>query len=299
VNWFDKIIPPKINPALRLRKRKGVPEGLWTNCTECQTMLYVSDLIKSLQVCPKCNSHMQIRAKERIERFLDPESIVWMGEHLMPVDHLKFKDQKRYKDRLAEAQKSTHSSEALRVAIGELNGTPVTVSAFEFDFMGGSMGSVVGQRFVLAAQASLERMQPLVCFASSGGARMQEGLYSLMQMSKTTAVLARLAKERIPYISVLTNPTMGGVSASIAMLGDLIIAEPNALIGFAGPRVIEHTGRASLPEGFQRSEFLRTHGAIDMIVDRRNMRREIANFLIKLGFGERNSQQTPSHFNNE
>lgn len=295
MNWFDKIIPPKINPALRLRKRKGVPEGLWTNCTECQTMLYVSDLKKSLQVCPKCGKHMQIGAKARIEHFLDAGSIEWLGEHLMPVDYLKFKDRKRYKDRLNEAQKSTKSTEALKVASGSLYGTPVTVSAFEFNFLGGSMGSVVGQRFVLAAEISLEKKQPLVCFASSGGARMQEGLYSLMQMSKTTAVIARLAKQEVPYISVLTNPTMGGVSASLAMLGDLIIAEPNALIGFAGPRVIEQTVRTSLPEGFQRSEFLLQHGAIDMIVDRRNMRREIANLLIKLGFGDRDVDDLANH----
>ncbi|MCY4050031.1 MAG: acetyl-CoA carboxylase, carboxyltransferase subunit beta [Gammaproteobacteria bacterium] len=299
MNWFDKIIPPKINPALRLRKRKGVPEGLWTNCTKCQTMLYVSDLIKSLQVCPKCNNHMQISAKERIEHLLDANSIEWLGEHLKPVDFLKFKDQKRYKDRLAEAQKTSDSSEALKVAVGTLHGTPITVSAFEFNFMGGSMGTVVGQRFVLAAEASLEREQPLVCFASSGGARMQEGLYSLLQMSKTSAVIARLAKKQIPFISVLTNPTMGGVSASLAMLGDLIIAEPNALIGFAGPRVIDQTVRASLPEGFQRSEFLLQHGAIDMIIDRRNMRIEITNLLIKLGFGIRNYEEVPNHFNRE
>lgn len=230
---------------------------------------------------------MQIGAQVRIEHFLDSDSIEWLGEHLMPVDVLKFKDQKRYKDRLAEAQKGTDDTEALKVATGKLNGTPITVSAFEFDFMGGSMGSVVGQRFVLAAEASIERAQPLVCFAASGGARMQEGLYSLMQMSKTSALIERLAKQQIPYISVLTNPTMGGVSASLAMLGDLIIAEPNALIGFAGPRVIEQTVRASLPEGFQRSEFLLQHGAIDMIVDRRDMRREITDLLIKLGFGKR------------
>ncbi len=242
---------------------------------------------------------MQIGARERIEHFLDANSIEWLGEHLKPVDLLKFKDQKRYKDRLAEAQKTSNSSEALKVAIGELHGTPITVSAFEFNFMGGSMGSVVGQRFVLSAEASLEREQPLVCFASSGGARMQEGLYSLLQMSKTSAVIARLAKKQIPFISVLTNPTMGGVSASLAMLGDLIIAEPNALIGFAGPRVIDQTVRASLPEGFQRSEFLLQHGAIDMIVDRRNMRMEITNLLIKLGFGKRNFKEVPNHFNRE
>lgn len=296
MNWFEKIIPPKINPALRLRKRKGVPEGLWTNCTECQTMLYVSDLKKSLQVCPKCNSHMKISAKERIEHFLDRDSIEWFGENLLPLDPLKFKDQKRYKDRLAEAQKTTKSTEALKVAVGELNAVPITVLAFEFDFMGGSMGSVVGQRFVLAAEISLEKKQPLVCFAASGGARMQEGLYSLMQMSKTSAVIARLAKQQIPYISVLTNPTMGGVSASLSMLGDLIIAEPNALIGFAGPRVIEQTVRTSLPEGFQRSEFLLEHGAIDMIVDRRNMRHEISHLLIKLGFGKREFEDPPNKF---
>ncbi|MXZ81366.1 MAG: acetyl-CoA carboxylase carboxyltransferase subunit beta [Gammaproteobacteria bacterium] len=291
MNWFDKILPPKINPALRLRKRKGVPEGLWTNCTDCQAVLYVSDLDKSLQVCPKCDNHMKIRARARIEHFLDAGAIEWLGENIVPIDVLKFKDQKRYKDRLADAQKTTQCTEALQVAVGALNGTPVTVAAFEFDFMGGSMGSVVGERFVMAAETSLEKRQPLVCFAASGGARMQEALFSLLQMSKTSAVIARLSQQQIPYISVLTNPTMGGVSASLAMLGDVILAEPNALVGFAGPRVIEQTVRQSLPDGFQRSEFLLKHGAIDMIVDRRNLRREIAGLLSKLGFGMRSFEE--------
>ncbi len=284
MNWFDKILPPKIKTVGRIRK-KGVPEGLWNKCTGCQSVLYGVELQLGLQVCPKCNFHMRIDARARLESFLDEGSIQWIGESVRPVDVLKFKDSKRYKDRLVDSVKSSQSSEALVCAIGRLNRANITAVAFEFKFMGGSMGSVVGERFVQAVNASIEHHQPLVCFSASGGARMQEALFSLMQMSKTTAAISNLKEQGIPYISVLTDPTMGGVSASLAMLGDIIIAEPNALVGFAGPRVIEQTVRETLPDGFQRSEFLLEHGAIDMIVDRRNMGNQIVSLLDKLGFG--------------
>ena len=284
MNWFDKILPPKIKTVGRLR-RKGVPEGLWNKCTGCQAVLYGVELQLGLQVCPKCNFHMRIDARARLESFLDEGSIQWIGESVRPVDVLKFKDSKRYKDRLVDSGKSSKSSEALVCAIGRLNRANITAVAFEFKFMGGSMGSVVGERFVQAVHASIEHHQPLVCFSASGGARMQEALFSLMQMSKTTAAISNLKEQGIPYISVLTDPTMGGVSASLAMLGDIIIAEPNALVGFAGPRVIEQTVRETLPDGFQRSEFLLEHGAIDMIIDRRNMGNQIVSLLDKLGFG--------------
>ena len=284
MNWFDKILPPKIKTVGRIRT-KGVPEGLWNKCTGCQAVLYGVELQLGLQVCPKCNFHMRIDARARLESFLDEGSIQWIGESVRPVDVLKFKDSKRYKDRLVDSVKSSQSSEALVCAIGRLNRANITAVAFEFKFMGGSMGSVVGERFVQAVHASIEYHQPLVCFSASGGARMQEALFSLMQMSKTTAAISNLKEQGIPYISVLTDPTMGGVSASLAMLGDIIIAEPNALVGFAGPRVIEQTVRETLPDGFQRSEFLLEHGAIDMIVDRRNMGNQIVSLLDKLGFG--------------
>ena len=283
MNWFDKILPPKIKPSRRNQK-KGVPEGLWTKCPDCQAVLYVVELQKNMMVCPKCNGHLHFHANARLESFLDAGSLNRLGEEVSPVDILKFKDQKRYKDRLNEAKKSSGCSEALQVATGKLNGINITAAAFEFKFMGGSMGSVAGERFAIAAKKSLELMQPFVCFSASGGARMQEALFSLMQMAKTSAVIARLRKERIPYISVLTNPTMGGVSASLAMLGDIIIAEPNALIGFAGRRVIEQTVRENLPEGFQRSEFLLNHGAIDMIIARQRIKHEITILLKKLGY---------------
>ena len=284
MNWFDKILPPKIKTVGRIRKT-GVPEGLWNKCTGCQAVLYGVELQLGLQVCPKCNFHMRIDARARLESFLDEGSIQWIGESVRPVDVLKFKDSKRYKDRLVDSGKSSQSSEALVCAIGRLNRANITAVAFEFKFMGGSMGSVVGERFVQAVHASIEHHQPLVCFSASGGARMQEALFSLMQMSKTTAAISNLKEQGIPYISVLTDPTMGGVSASLAMLGDIIIAEPNALVGFAGPRVIEQTVRETLPDGFQRSEFLLEHGAIDMIIDRRNMGNQIVSLLEKLGFG--------------
>lgn len=282
MNWFDKILPPKIKTA-RIRKT-GVPEGLWTHCRSCQAVLYKAELKTSMEVCPKCGNHMRIGAGARLESFLDPGSMKVLGDEITPVDMLKFKDQKRYRDRLQDARKSTGSSEALTVAVGRLEGIPIVTAAFEFRFMGGSMGSVVGERFVVAVQTCIESRRPLVCFAASGGARMQEALFSLMQMSKTAAAIARLKQQAIPYISVLTDPTMGGVSASLAMLGDVVLAEPNALVGFAGPRVIEQTVRESLPDGFQRAEFLLKHGAIDRIVDRRQMRWEIAALLGKFGF---------------
>lgn len=283
MNWFDKILPPKIKTVSNLT-RKGVPEGLWNKCTTCQAVLYAVDLKQNLQVCPKCNHHMRIGAKERLASFFDPGSIEWLAENVKTVDIFKFKDKRKYKDRLQEARKSSNASEALLGATGQLNGLSVSAVAFEFKFMGGSMGSVVGERFVQTVYHSLENHQPLISFSASGGARMQEALFSLMQMSKTAAAISKLKQMGIPYISVLTDPTMGGVSASLAMLGDIIIAEPKALIGFAGPRVIEQTVRETLPDGFQRAEFLLKCGGVDMIVDRSNLRQEISSLLEKLGF---------------
>ena len=262
-------------------KRK-VPEGLWDKCKACNAVLYRAELERNLEVCPKCGHHMRIGARKRLESFLDKEQVIEIGGELEPQDILKFKDSKKYKDRLNAAQKSTSENDALIVMQGQLKGLSLVAAAFEFTFMGGSMGSVVGERFVRAVNTSKENNLPLVCFSASGGARMQEALISLMQMAKTSAALARLSQQGIPYISVLTDPTMGGVSASFAMLGDINIAEPNALIGFAGPRVIEQTVRETLPEGFQRSEFLLEHGAIDMILDRRDMRDRIAQLLTML-----------------
>ena len=282
MNWFDKLIP-KINTGSALGRR-GVPEGLWNKCAACQAVLYAVELQHGLQVCPKCNHHMRLGARERLQAFLDADSLQWLGEGVTPVDMLKFRDRKRYRDRLSEAKKSSAASEALLAARGALHGAPVTAVAFEFKFMGGSMGSVVGERFARAAEHSVAHRRPLVCFAASGGARMQEALFSLLQMAKTTAAIARLRARAIPYITVLTDPTMGGVSASIAMLGDIIIGEPNALVGFAGPRVIEQTVRETLPEGFQRTEFLLQHGGLDMIVDRRELRDTIAALLAALGY---------------
>lgn len=283
MNWFDKIIPPKIKTVSKIHK-KGVPEGLWTKCTSCQAVLYGLEMERSLQVCPKCDNHMRLSAVERLTSFLDENSICWIGEEVKPVDALRFKDEKRYKDRLQDARKSSTASEALTAASGSLFSAPVVATAFDFKFMGGSMGAVVGERFVRAVNKSLELNCPMICFSASGGARMQEALFSLMQMSKTTAAITRLRDRNIPYISVLTDPTMGGVSASLAMLGDVIVAEPNALVGFAGPRVIEQTVRETLPEGFQRSEFLLDHGAIDQIIDRRQMRTTLSSILNTLGF---------------
>ena len=281
MNWFKKLVPSRINTESRT-SRRSVPEGLWTKCDECNSVLYRAEVERNLFVCPKCGHHMRLTARQRLDAFLDPGSGVEIGERVEPVDALRFRDSKKYKDRIVASQKSTGEKDALVAMRGRLKGLKVVACAFEFKFMGGSMGSVVGERFVRAADAALEDGAPLVCFSASGGARMQEALISLMQMAKTSAALARLAKAGIPFISVLTDPTTGGVSASLAMLGDVNVAEPKALIGFAGPRVIEQTVRETLPEGFQRSEFLVEHGAVDMIVDRREMRDRLAGLLATL-----------------
>mgnify|MGYP001812911008 FL=1 len=278
MSWFEKLMPSRISTEKRTR---SVPEGVWIKCTRCDAQLYRNELERNLQVCPKCNFHMRIGARQRLEAFLDPDSSEELFGNLEPEDPLRFRDSKRYRDRISQAQKKTGEKDALVAATGALLGRPVVVCAFEFAFMGGSMGSVVGERFSRAARHSADNGMPLISFAASGGARMQEALFSLLQMAKTSAALAQLGKKRVPYISVLTDPTTGGVSASLAMLGDVNIAEPDALIGFAGPRVIEQTVRQTLPEGFQRSEFLLDHGALDMIVDRREMRDQIADLLAK------------------
>jgi acetyl-CoA carboxylase carboxyl transferase subunit beta len=277
MSWFEKLLPSKIRTEGRTKK--SIPEGLWTKCEACTAVLYRSEMERNLDVCPKCGYHMRINARRRLDTFLDPEPRVEIGADIEPQDALRFRDVKRYKDRLVQAQKNTGERDALIVMQGKLKELPLVAAAFEFGFMGGSMGSVVGERFVRAVDVCVEQRIPLVCFSASGGARMQEALFSLMQMAKTSAALARLSKQGIPFISVLTDPTMGGVSASLAMLGDVNVAEPNALIGFAGPRVIEQTVRETLPEGFQRSEFLVEHGAVDIIIDRREMRDRIANLL--------------------
>ncbi len=277
MSWFEKLLPSKIRTEGGTKKT--VPEGLWTKCEACSAVLYRAELERSLEVCPKCSHHMRPGARRRLERFLDEAPRNEIGADLESVDALKFRDSKKYKDRLSQAQKSTGERDALVIIQGQLKGMPLVAGAFEFRFMGGSMGSVVGERFLRAVNTCIQENLPLVCFSASGGARMQEALFSLMQMSKTSAALARMSKLGIPYISVLTDPTMGGVSASLAMLGDVNIAEPEALIGFAGPRVIQQTVRETLPEGFQRSEFLLDHGAVDMIVDRREMRDRVANLL--------------------
>ncbi|KAB2308188.1 acetyl-CoA carboxylase carboxyltransferase subunit beta [Betaproteobacteria bacterium SCN2] len=274
MSWFQKLVPPKIKA--RREAKKSVPEGLWSKCPACNEVLYKADLHNNLEVCPKCSHHHRIGARARLDMLLDAEGRREIGGEIKPIDPLKFKDSKKYPDRLTEAQGSTEESDALVVMAGAIQSLPVVAAAFEFKFMGGSMGSVVGERFVRGVDAAIETRSAFVCFSASGGARMQEGLISLMQMAKTSAALTHLSANRLPFISVLTDPTMGGVSASFAMLGDLVIAEPNALIGFAGPRVIEQTVRETLPEGFQRSEFLLEKGAIDRIVDRRNMRSELA-----------------------
>ncbi|BCT68492.1 acetyl-CoA carboxylase, carboxyltransferase subunit beta [Nitrosospira sp. NRS527] len=276
MSWFQKLLPPKIKRKVSGEK-KAVPEGLWSKCASCEAVLYYSDLGNNLNVCPKCNHHNRISARVRLDLFLDAEGRHEIGAEVQSLDPLKFKDNKRYIDRLSEAKRDTDENDALVVMQGSVKTVPLVAAAFEFGFMGGSMGSAVGERFVRAVQTCVEQHVAFVCFAASGGARMQEGLLSLMQMAKTTAVLTQLSQERLPFISVLTDPTMGGVSASFAFIGDVVIAEPGALIGFAGPRVIEQTVRQTLPEGFQRAEFLLEHGAIDMIVDRRRMRDKVAN----------------------
>jgi acetyl-CoA carboxylase carboxyl transferase subunit beta len=278
MSWFEKLMPSRISTEKRTR---SVPEGVWIKCPKCDAQLYRNELERNLQVCPKCDHHLRIGARQRLNFFLDPDSQKELSGSLESQDPLKFRDSKRYRDRIVQAQKKTGEKDALVSVSGELLGRPVVVCAFEFGFMGGSMGSVVGERFSRAANHAAENGIPLVCFAASGGARMQEALFSLLQMAKTSAALARLGDKGIPFMSVLTDPTTGGVSASLAMLGDVNIAEPNALIGFAGPRVIEQTVGQKLPEGFQRSEFLLDHGAIDMIVDRRQMREQVAELLAK------------------
>ena len=280
MSWLEKLIPSRIR--IDGKQKKTVPEGLWAKCPACDAVLYRADLERNLDVCPKCDHHMRIGARRRLETFLDEEPRVEIGEELEPVDALKFKDLKKYKDRLIQAQKATGETDALIGMKGQVKGMPLVAAAFEFKFMGGSMGSVVGERFVRCVDTAIEHNIPFVCFSASGGARMQEALFSLMQMAKTSAALAKMSKRGIPYISVMTDPTMGGVSASLAMLGDLNVAEPKALIGFAGPRVIEQTVRQTLPEGFQRSEFLLEHGAVDMIIDRREMRDRLASVLTML-----------------
>ncbi len=281
MSWLDKLLPPRIQRSASTN-RKTMPEGLWVKCPSCETVLYRSDLESNIHVCPKCSHHMRIRARERLDALLDPEGRYEIGHETLPIDTLKFKDSKKYPERLQAALEATGETDAMIVVGGSIMTLPVVVSCFEFEFMGGSMGSVVGERFVRGAQAAIEQKVPFICIAASGGARMQEGLLSLFQMAKTSAILTKLSEKKLPFISVLTDPTMGGVSASFAFLGDVVIAEPKALIGFAGQRVIANTVREKLPEGFQRAEFLMKKGAIDMIVDRRQMREEIGHLLALL-----------------
>jgi len=278
MSWLQKLLPPKINRNSEI-VRKVMPEGLWSKCDSCEAVLYRTDLKNNLSVCPKCNHHNRLTARERLDLLLDSEGRHEIGMEIIPVDSLKFRDSRRYTERLDAAQAETGEMDALVVMQGSVLAIPLVAAAFEFRFLGGSMGAVVGERFVRGVQVCIDQKLPFLCFAASGGARMQEGLFSLMQMAKTCAALTQLAAARLPFISVLTDPTMGGVSASFAMIGDAVIAEPNALIGFAGARVIEQTVRQTLPEGFQRAEFLLEHGAIDLIVDRRQMRKKLANLL--------------------
>ncbi|MFZ6759251.1 acetyl-CoA carboxylase, carboxyltransferase subunit beta [Undibacterium sp. Ji50W] len=281
MSWLEKLLPPRIQRS-ESANRKSIPEGLWVKCPSCEAVLYRSDLEANIHVCPKCSHHLRIGARERLDALLDAGGRYEIGQEVLPIDTLKFKDSKKYPDRLKDALETTGETDAMVVMGGSIMAVPVVAACFEFEFMGGSMGSVVGERFVRGVQAALEQKVPFLCFTATGGARMQEGLLSLMQMAKTTAMLTKLSEKKLPFISVLTDPTMGGVSASFAFLGDVVIAEPKALIGFAGPRVIENTVREKLPEGFQRSEFLLQKGAIDMIVDRRKMREEIARLLALL-----------------
>ena len=282
MSWLDKILPPGLKRSNSSSRAKQVPEGLWVKCPACDAVLYSTELEKNLNVCPKCDHHMRLRARLRLERLLDADGRQELGQEVRPVDALKFKDSKKYTDRLSQASSNSGETDALVVMEGTIEGRPVVAACFEFDFMGGSMGSVVGERFARGVERALEKRCPFISIAASGGARMQEGLLSLMQMAKTTAALSRLGAERLPYFSVLTDPTMGGVSASFAFLGDVVIAEPNALVGFAGPRVIEQTVREKLPPGFQRAEFLLEKGAIDMIVHRRDMRQTLADLAALL-----------------
>ena len=280
MSWLKNLLPSRIR--IEGGQKKAVPEGIWSKCDACNAVLYRAELERNYDVCPKCDHHMRIGARRRLERFFDPEPRVEIAANLQPIDTLKFKDLKKYKERIVAAQKSTEENDALISIMGQINGVAVVAAAFEFKFMGGSMGSVVGEKFVRSVDTAIEHKIPFICFTASGGARMQEALFSLFQMAKTSAALGKLRKRGLPYISVLTDPTMGGVSASLAMLGDINIAEPKALIGFTGPRVIEQTVRQTLPPGFQRSEFLLEHGAVDMIVDRREMRDTISKLVAML-----------------
>ncbi len=280
MSWLQKLLPPKIKRSEGARKT--VPEGLWTKCPACEAVLYASDLENNQNVCPKCGHHHRLRARARLDLLLDREGRFEIGAEVVPTDPLKFRDSRRYPERLAGANEDTGETDALIVMQGAIKTVPVVVACFEFEFMGGSMGSVVGERFVRGVRQAIEQQLPFVCITASGGARMQEGLFSLMQMAKTTAAVTLLAERQLPFITVLTDPTMGGVSASFAFVGDVVIAEPGALIGFAGPRVIEQTVREKLPEGFQRAEFLLEKGAIDMIVDRRELRDKLASLLTLL-----------------
>jgi acetyl-CoA carboxylase carboxyl transferase subunit beta len=281
MTWFEKLVPSRIRTEGRNR-RQQIPEGLWSKCDKCSSVLYRAELERHLHVCPKCSHHMRLSGRRRLDAFLDLDGRMEIADGVEPVDFLKFKDSKKYRDRLIQAQKSTGEKDALVVMLGQVKKVPLVAAAFEFDFMGGSMGSVVGERFVQGASVAVEERIPFVCFSASGGARMQEALVSLMQLAKTSAALTRLSDKGIPFVSVLTDPTTGGVSASFAMLGDVNVAEPGALVGFAGPRVIEQTVREKLPEGFQRSEFLLEHGTVDMIVDRRQMRDRLSALLAML-----------------
>jgi acetyl-CoA carboxylase carboxyl transferase subunit beta len=280
MSWIQKLLPPKIKRSEGVRK--SIPEGLWSKCPSCEAVLYSTDLEGNQNVCPKCSHHLRIRARTRLDLLLDPEGRFEIGAEVIPMDPLKFKDSKRYPDRLVGAFEDTGEADAMVVMQGAIKTVPVVVACFEFEFMGGSMGSVVGERFVRGVKAAIEQQVPFICITASGGARMQEGLFSLMQMAKTTAAVTRLSPLQLPFVTILTDPTMGGVSASFAFVGDVVIAEPGALIGFAGPRVIEQTVRETLPEGFQRAEFLLKTGAIDMIVDRRQMRDRLASLLTLL-----------------
>jgi acetyl-CoA carboxylase carboxyl transferase subunit beta len=283
MSWLNKLLPPKIKRnESGIARKSSLPEGLWSKCPSCEAVLYATDLDNNLNVCPKCGHHNRLNARARVELLLDPEGRYEIGAEVLPVDSLKFKDSRRYPERLQDATETTGETDSLVVMQGAVKTLPVVVAAFEFDFMGGSMGSVLGERFVRGVQSAVEQGMPFVCVTASGGARMQEGLFSLMQMAKTTAVLTKLSEAKLPFISILTDPTMGGVSASFAFVGDIVIAEPGALIGFAGPRVIEQTVRETLPQGFQRSEFLIEKGAIDMIVDRREMKDKLAQLLAML-----------------
>lgn len=295
MSWFEQLMPSRIRTEATAEKRK-VPEGLWHKCKHCDSVLFRAELERNLEVCPKCTYHNRISARKRLDMFLDLEPLEEIGVNIEPVDILKFKDSKKYKDRISAAQKTTGEKDALIVMKGRVKKISLVAGAFDFSFMGGSMGAVVGERFILAADTCMRENLPLVVFSASGGARMQEALFSLMQMAKTSAALAKMREKGLPFISILTDPTMGGVSASFGTLGDVILAEPNALIGFAGPRVIEQTVREKLPEGFQRSEFLLEHGAIDRIVDRRDMREEVASLLtmlMRLAAPEKDDKKPP------